>query len=1148
MLHLHTAGRIEPLADHLAEVLSVAPSDPMQPEWIAVPSEGMRRWLHLELARHLGASGPGGDGVAANITSAFPDALRRAVLDAGTGDGDRWQVEHLVWSVLAELAVAQDDSQLGRVAAVASGGSRYARARRIADLFDGYHVHRSDMVRAWAAGRDLDGAGRPLAEHQRWQPRLWRRVRERIGEASPPERLRDLLDLLLEDRLPLALPPRLMMFGLSVLPGGVGFLDLVEAVGAHHDLHLFMVEPSPVASVEVARGIGAPPDAARLRADDHSAALVQHPLLKSWGRLHRETTVLLADGERQGAPPVRRLDEPDRGHGRAQQGPTLLGRLQDDLREDHAPSASFVPDPDDRSLQLHAAHGAARQVEVLRDVLLHLLDDDELDLVEDDIVVMSPALEQLAPVIGAVLGPSVESASPAAGTPGLRYRIADRSLRTATPLLDAVDRLLALAAGRFDVASVLDLVALVPVRTRFGFSDDDVARIGEWATEARVRWGLDEHQRDRAGLPAEFDTNTWTAALDRLLVGVAVTDVDQLAVGDVVALPVESSEAPLAGRLAELIWRLEDLAELAEHPRPLGQWIRHLREVVDHVLAVDRDDAWQMDLLTRTLGELEEQAGTEAATAELPMEFVDLRRLLGERLGAAPGRADFFRGGVTISSMTPLRGVPFRVVVLLGVDQPAFSVGAPDGDDLSAAAPLLGDRDRRGESRQALLEAVLAARDRLVLIREGNDVRTNQVVPRAVPVAELVDAVAATVDPEHCDHVMDRLEVRHPRQPFDDVAFQPGAIVAEGPWSFDVAAHRGALSRRTRGRGEHSFLQRPLAPVEQTVIELAELHEFLREPVAHFVRRRLGVRFPSAAESPSLLVPLDLTGLDRWDVGSRLFAWLLAGGELEQWERIERRRGTLGPGALAEGSIAQVHQTATSLVAAALDLGVRAEQANPVPIDVTLVDGTRVVGLVQDRLDGRPGPARLTYSSERPAHRLGAWLDLVALGAHDPSVPWRSVSVAKHARKPEAATVQLELAANPGDPAHSDGQANPDEQESRHAAALAGLEVVVDCYRRGSVEPVPLFPSVSHDLWAGEPANANWIRFQGGGDGTSEFTRLVFGDTTLRELRRRERRHGDDPLTPAGPDADRLLCFAQHLWGAIDSTSTELETQPTSTP
>ena len=87
------------------------------------------------------------------------------------------------------------------------------------------------------------------------------------------------------------------------------------------------------------------------------------------------------------------------------------------------------------------------------------------------------------------------------------------------------------------------------------------------------------------------------------------------------------------------------------------------------LLAVGRDDAWQTDALTRVLAELSEQAAVEPATADLPVEFIDLRRVLGERLGAAPGRADFFRGGVVVSSMTPLRGVPFRVVVLLGVDQ-----------------------------------------------------------------------------------------------------------------------------------------------------------------------------------------------------------------------------------------------------------------------------------------------------------------------------------------------------------------------------------------------------------------------------------------------------------------------------------------------
>src|ERR1039458_2088477 len=53
----------------------------MTSEWVAVPTVGMHRWLALELARSLGASDPhAGDGVAANITFTFPDALRQAVL------------------------------------------------------------------------------------------------------------------------------------------------------------------------------------------------------------------------------------------------------------------------------------------------------------------------------------------------------------------------------------------------------------------------------------------------------------------------------------------------------------------------------------------------------------------------------------------------------------------------------------------------------------------------------------------------------------------------------------------------------------------------------------------------------------------------------------------------------------------------------------------------------------------------------------------------------------------------------------------------------------------------------------------------------------------------------------------------------------
>ena len=57
MIHVYAAGGAEPLAARLAQVWAGPVADPFTPEWLAVPSDGMRRWLTLELARHLGASG-----------------------------------------------------------------------------------------------------------------------------------------------------------------------------------------------------------------------------------------------------------------------------------------------------------------------------------------------------------------------------------------------------------------------------------------------------------------------------------------------------------------------------------------------------------------------------------------------------------------------------------------------------------------------------------------------------------------------------------------------------------------------------------------------------------------------------------------------------------------------------------------------------------------------------------------------------------------------------------------------------------------------------------------------------------------------------------------------------------------------------------
>ena len=122
-----------------------------------------------------------------------------------------------------------------------------------------------------------------------------------------------------------------------------------------------------------------------------------------------------------------------------------------------------------------------------------------------------------------------------------------------------------------------------------------------------------------------------------------------------------------------------------------------------------------------------------------------------------------------------MRSVPHRVVCLLGLDDGVFPRKAPrDGDDLMLDDPHLGERDARSEDRQLLLDALMAATDRLIVTYTGNDERTQ---PR--PAAGGADRRAARA------HAATEVVVRHPLQPFDPRNFIAGELVPGQPWSFD---------------------------------------------------------------------------------------------------------------------------------------------------------------------------------------------------------------------------------------------------------------------------------------------------------------------------------------------------------------------------
>ena len=114
---------------------------------------------------------------------------------------------------------------------------------------------------------------------------------------------------------------------------------------------------------------------------------------------------------------------------------------------------------------------------------------------------------------------------------------------------------------------MLDLCAAPPVARKFGFSQDDLERLHDLVPRAGVR-GFDAAHRRRFQM-GEFRQNTWSAGMERLLLGVTMDETGQHFIGTTLPLDdVDASDVDLVGRLAELVDRVRLLAEACHQLSP----------------------------------------------------------------------------------------------------------------------------------------------------------------------------------------------------------------------------------------------------------------------------------------------------------------------------------------------------------------------------------------------------------------------------------------------------------------------------------------------------------------------------------------------------------------------------------------------------
>lgn len=933
MLSVTLSERIEALVDPLAERMSDVPADPFTPQTVVVATVAMRSWLRRELARRLGSAQ---STVAANIDLLLPGTLRQRVLDAYGLDA-RWANESLAWSVFASMAPG-------------SAASDWVRARRVADLFDRYHLHRPQMIRHWAAGRDLDEEGRALVERYRWQPERWRDLRRRIGVPSPPEVAATALSAP-PDVAAVGMGERLDVFGLSSF--STDLLAWLSWLSNGVDIGVFALALTPT--------------------DVDTDA---HPLGRSWGR-----PAALSIRDLLGRADAITYVEPSRP---SEQRQTMLHTLQDDLRRGRAPSpraadAAEAAEDGDRSIEVHGCAGRAAQIETIRNAIGHAFNADPT-LTEGDVAILVPSIADFAPLIDATLPAPFELSD--GSEFALRYRMADRQLANPMPTARAMMLLLDVVAGRSTASEVLALLAQPAVSRRFDFGAEDHEQFGQWREALGTRWGLDGAQRAVvAGLPDDFPVGTWLDSIDRLMLGAALGPTAPVP-GALAPYPCAHSEIEVAAGAAAVVEVLRAAVVESLVPRPISGWMERFESWCEALFEDDPFDAVEALRARQTLRSLQDTAREATEGHPIELSFDQFRQIVGEALNVSGPSTPNAVGVIAVSSPAALRALPYRIVVLAGLDSEALVGSPPSTDDLLALHPIPADPDARAEQRHQFLSAVMAASERLIITYSARSDTTNLPTPRSVPLDEMLDAMSVSSGRSPAQLVFE-----HPLSPFDPDNFRPTQ-----PWSFDADRARAAAQPRRAYRGVGLTRGRTYGDVEPIAdLSCRELVEALLRPMRQFRNNTGGYRTFRHAEEPEDELPLVDDPRSRSQLIRQLI-WSPSGDAMTTDLRSAlgrlRRSGAVAIGAYGEQAYT-VTRRATALFAWRIRtslLGdaapeVRGPLLDPEELRFDIGEATLVDSLMVCRRGNEPTVVIADYGKREGLINMRVWVTLLALRA-----------------------------------------------------------------------------------------------------------------------------------------------------------------------
>ena len=580
----------------------------------------------------------------------------------------------------------------------------------------------------------------------------------------------------------------------------------------------------------------------------------------------------------------------------------LLAKVQSDVLYLVEPEQQqYVLDEQDDSIQIHVCHSSLRQLEVLKEQLIHWLAQGSKDAPRrpSDILVLSPSLSELEPLIRSVFAPPPSERDLIQQKTGSSHQLSKDSIYLPIKIagvtqLDALNAWKAvlgrieLIQGRFSIEDFADWLSLNATQQLYGLEINSIERMTELLIDAGFKRGLDAQHLQRSLSAGDEDYRfSFKFALDRLALGIAIPE-HTLFQGTLSFAKVLPSDFELIAKLIQIYQDVDARRDwMTAHEQgervPVETWLKRLMQDiaefedagVESLSSVYKIIKKQQRMLTlASFYDEHDHHALRALSLPLPYLLAEINSTLETQLEHAEPT-----GQITFSQIGQIRPVPYKLIVMLGLDSGKFpnrSQHLPF-DLMDLLKPQLGDRSRLEDDQGAFLDNLLLAQESLWLFYNGFDINDGEVRDPSTVLQELIQHLAFIVQSKQPDAAINEsvnihgVEVPeqlqslyhvHPLLPFDPVGFESVKPVRYQDQWFSVA---GQIRHATGQRA--AWANTPYQHLQQDV-QVLDSHQWIQDVTfpARLYLKTLGVDNLRPEDLPAVQEPLLLDGLGRYAV------------------------------------------------------------------------------------------------------------------------------------------------------------------------------------------------------------------------------------------------------------------------------------------